>query len=317
MNQHWAQYTQSPRTLEMRKIELYGIKLDKEVGEGASIGGLVVEGSNRQGCGIEEGDVVVVTSKVVSKAESRMVGIADITPSRKARIIAKYFHKLPQVIELYMREGKIVGVIPLEKISQRHRRLFEEYSKDKRITREILSKDPYMFLVKVGNRVLTEGGIDFSNAPEGYCTLLPKDPDESARRLRADIMRLTTKEVAVVITDTEIKLDKFGTVDIAVGSAGIEPVTAKFGCADIYGKPKIGGIDDLTDLVAASANLLMGQTDEAVPSVIVRGLQYEKSEKGVKDVLYSGEGLKGSFGIFLWENLKLRAVSNSFISRLL
>ena len=89
--------------------------------------------------------------------------------------------------------------------------------------------------------------LDFSNSPPGYCTLPPKNSDESARRIRKGVRRLTGKNVAVIITDTEWKLDKFGTVDIALGCSGIQPISKKFGSKDLYEKPKFGGVDDLSE----------------------------------------------------------------------
>jgi len=142
--------------------------------------------------------------------------------------------------------------------------------------------------------------------------LIPKDPDESARRIRGDIRKLTGKETAVVITDTEWKLDKFGTVDIAIGCSGIQPISRNFGGKDLYGKPKFGGVDDLTDLVSASANLLFGQTDEATPIAIIRGLKYEKSEEGVIDVIYPREIFEKALRMLTWENIKFKLISKLF-----
>lgn len=293
----------------MGKVELYGLKITEEIDPVTDIAALAVEAARGHGCRIERGDVVVLTSKIVSKAEGRMVKIDEIRPSRKARTIGRYFKKPPEVIELYLREGEIVCVIPLRKIARGLDNLFERFNKDREAEREVIGKDPYIFIVSVGGMLLTGGGLDFSNCPPGYCTLLPRDPDASARGIREGIRDLVGGDVAVVLTDTEIKYDKFGTQDIAVGSSGIRPVSGDFGGKDLYGKPKVGGIDNLTDLVSAAANLLFGQTSQSVPVVIIRGLEYESSEAGVKDTLYSGAQIKRAMRQCLWENLKYRAVS--------
>jgi len=248
----------------MGKVELYGLKITEEIDAVTDIAALAVEAARGHGCRIERGDVVVLTSKIVSKAEGRMVKIDEIRPSRKARTIGRYFKKPPEVIELYLREGKIVCVIPLRKIARGLDNLFERFNKDREAEREVIGKDPYIFIVSVGGMLLT---------------------------------------------DTEIKYDKFGTQDIAVGSSGIRPVSGDFGGKDLYGKPKVGGIDNLTDLVSAAANLLFGQTSQSVPVVIIRGLEYESSEAGVKNTLYSGAQIKRAMRQCLWENLKYRAVS--------
>ena len=142
----------------------------------------------------------------------------------------------------------------------------------------------------------------------GHCTLIA-DPDESAKRIRKSIRALRGKDVAVVISDTEWKLDKFGTIDIAIGCSGIQPISRNFGGKDLYGKPKFGGVDDITDLVAAAANLSFGQTDESIQIAIIRGLRYEKSEEGVKDVIYLREAVRKALGMIIWESIKFNVVS--------
>jgi len=109
-----------------------------------------------------------------------------------------------------------------------------------------------------------------------------------------------------------------GTVDIALGSSGIEPITKKFGDKDLYGKPKYGGIDSTVDLIAAAANLLMKQTNEGIPVVIIRDLKYEVSERGVKDILYkskvkvSKKSMIFSMISMIWDNFKFRVISTLY-----
>ncbi|MEM4354627.1 MAG: coenzyme F420-0:L-glutamate ligase [Candidatus Caldarchaeum sp.] len=166
-----------------------------------------------------------------------------------------------------------------------------------------------MFLIDVGGRLLSWGGIDFSNSPPGYCTLMPEDQDVSAKRLREGIKELGGKDIDVVIADTEWKLDKFGTVDIAVGCSAIQPVSKGFGARDLYGNPKFGGVDDLSDLVSAAANLLFGQADEAIPIAIVRGLDYERSKVRIRNVVYPASMLGKAVRTLVWESLKFKLLS--------
>ncbi|MEM3873115.1 MAG: coenzyme F420-0:L-glutamate ligase, partial [Nitrososphaeria archaeon] len=218
-----------------------------------------------------------------------------------------------RVIELILRNSDGIDlIIPIYKLASSYGKLFKDYVKDEKEALELMRRDPYIFMSSVGGMLLTDAGLDFSNSPEGYCTLPPKDPDESARKIREEIKKLTGKEIAVVIADTEWKLDKFGSIDIAIGSSGIQPVLRNFGAKDLYGKPKFGGIDDLTDLLSASANLLFGQTDEAIPVVIVRGLKYERSERGVKDVTYPRKALREALKMLTWENIKFKLLSKLF-----
>ncbi|QOJ78791.1 coenzyme F420-0:L-glutamate ligase [Infirmifilum lucidum] len=253
--------------------------------------------------------IIVLTSEMVSKAEGRVYRLEGVKPSLAARFLSRVYGKDPRAVKLILRASEGISfVIPVRGLAERYGYLFREYARDEGAALELLRKDPYIFMTRVRGMVLSDAGLDFSNSTEGYCTLPPEDPDLSARRIRARVRELTGKDVAVVIADTEWKLDKFGTVDVAIGSSGIQPVSRNFGARDLYGKPKFGGLDDLTDLVAAAANLLFGQTDEAVPVVIIRGLRYERSERGVRDVLYPEGAMRGAIFMILLEYVRLKAV---------
>ena len=282
------------------------MKIAGDIDSETDLAKLIVEEAERQAYGIREGDVIVITSKIVSKVEGRVHKLDDVKPSRRAYFLSRLYKTPPEVMELYLREGEIIGVIPVEKLSKRYGHLYERYARNKDDAKKVIGEHPYIFLIDVGGRLLTWGGIDFSNSPPGYCTSIPRDPDESARRIRENIRKLTGRETAVVIADTEWKLDKFGTVDIAIGSSGITPVSRNFGGKDLYGKPKFGGVDDLTDLVSAAANLLFGQTDEATPIAIIRGLKYEKSEEGVRDAIYPRKTFEKALKMLMWENVKFK-----------
>ncbi len=288
------------------KIELYGLKINEEITSGTDLAELIVEEARRQIGGIEDGDVIVITSKVVSKAEGRMARLDDVIPSMRARALSRIYGKDARLIELILREGDVIYVIPIYKLARRYGHLYREYAFDRGKALEVVSRDPCIFMTSVRGYVLTDAGIDFSNAPEGFCTMLPRDPDESARRIREGIRRLTGKDVAVVIADTEWKFDKFGSIDVAVGSSGILPVARRFGAPDRFGRPKFGGVDNIVDLLSAAAALLFGQTDESVPVVVVRGLKYERSEKGVRDVLYPVNILRKAIKLMIWEYVKFK-----------
>ncbi|MEM3891679.1 MAG: coenzyme F420-0:L-glutamate ligase [Nitrososphaerales archaeon] len=290
----------------MRKIEIFGLRMVAEFHVGTDLAGLIVDEAERQGCGIKDGDIIVVTSKVVSKCEGRVHKLREVKPSRKARFLSRLYKTQAEAVELYLREGEVRALIPFKKLAERYGFFFEGYAKNRVDAEKVIEEHPYIFLIDVGGRLLTWGGVDFSNSPPGYCTSIPKDPDESAKRLRDGVRRLTGKDVAVVISDTEWKLDKFGSVDVAIGSSGIQPVLRGFAGKDLYGKPKFGGVDNLADLVSASANLVFGQTDEATPIAIIRGLEYEKSELGIKDVLYPRKMFREALKMLLWENIKFK-----------
>jgi coenzyme F420-0:L-glutamate ligase/coenzyme F420-1:gamma-L-glutamate ligase len=309
MNQNGNKNMQTTTKVPVKKIEIYGLKIRDEIKEGTDLASLIVEESKKSGIKIEENDVVVITSKIVSKAEGRYFDISKIKVSKKAHILSKLFGKNEKEVQLILQNSdKIEYVIPIWKLAQKFGH-FYDVAKDEKVAKELIKSDPYIFVCKVGNILLTDAGLDFSNSPKNYCTLPPKDADKSAKEIRERIKQLTGKDVAVIITDTEWKLDKFGTIDIAIGSSGIQPVSRNFGEKDLYGKPKFGGVDDLTDLLAASANLLFGQTGEGVPVVIIRGLRYEKSEKGVKDFAYPEKAFSEALRMALLDNIKFKVVS--------
>jgi coenzyme F420-0:L-glutamate ligase/coenzyme F420-1:gamma-L-glutamate ligase len=290
----------------MKRIEIYGLRITEAIDSETDLPKLIVEEAERQAYGIRQDDVIVLTSKIVSKVEGRVHKLSDVKPSRRAYFLSRLYRTRPEAMELYLREGEIIGIIPVEKLSKKYGHLYEGYARNKEDAKRVVEEHPYIFLIDVGGRLLTWGGIDFSNSPPGYCTSIPKDPDESARRIRDGIRRLTGRETAVVIADTEWKLDKFGTVDIAIGSSGIRPISRNFGGKDLYGKPKFGGVDDLTDLVSAAANLVFGQTDEATPVAIVRGLKYERSGEGIRDVIYPRKMFEKALLMITWENIKFK-----------
>ncbi|MBS7609201.1 coenzyme F420-0:L-glutamate ligase [Candidatus Bathyarchaeota archaeon] len=291
----------------MKKIEVYGLKICEDINSETDLPKLIVKEAERQAYGIKENDVIVITSKIVSKAEGRFYRLSDVHPSRKSYILSKIFKRDAREIELILHNSDgIEFIIPIEKLARKYGKLFRSYVSNEEVARSLLRKDPYIFMTSVGGMLLTDAGLDFSNSPSGNCTLPPKDPDESARKIRYSIRELTGKDVAVFITDTEWKLDKFGTVDIAIGSSGIDPISRKFGAKDLYGKPKFGGVDNLTDLLSASANLLFCQTDESIPIAILRGFEYERREKGIKDVTYLRKVPRRVLRMLILENIKFR-----------
>jgi len=300
-------------------MQLYGLKIREEIKADTDLGKLIYLTSRREGYGVKERDVFAVTSKIVSKAEGRMYKLSDVKPSKKAKLLGKVFDKDARIVELILQNSQSIDlVIPVWKLAQKYGHVFEEYFPNRDHIAQLLRSDPYIFMANVNGLLLTDAGLDLSNAPRGYCTLPPKDPDLSAKRIRERIKELSGKEVGVVITDTEWKFDRLGTVDIALGSSGIEPITKKFGDKDLYGKPKYGGIDSTVDLIAAAANLLMKQTNEGIPVVIIRDLKYEVSERGVKDILYkskvkvSKKSMIFSMISMIWDNFKFRVISTLY-----
>lgn len=196
---------------------------------------------------LRAGDVLVVTHKVVSKAEGRLVDLATIEPSTLAKSYAAEYGKDPRQIEVVLRESRRVVRM------------------DRGI---IISETRHGF-------VCANAGVDASNVPgEDTVCLLPLDSDASARRLRDAISDRLGVEVAVVISDSFGRAWRHGITDIAIGVAGMAPLADYRGQNDPHGYPMEASVLAVADELAGAAELVMGKT-EGIPAAIVRGYDYE------------------------------------------
>ncbi|MGQ9501303.1 MAG: coenzyme F420-0:L-glutamate ligase [Anaerolineae bacterium] len=233
-------------------IPLIGVPI---VQPGDDLGCLVVEALARTAGGIipRDEDILVVTQKVVSRAEGRFVALRSVQPSPRARELAERTGKDARVIEVMLWDtAEMVRVAP-RVIIVRHRLGF----------------------------VCANAGVDASNVAEPDAEMvlrLPADPDRSAQELRARIRELTGVAPAVIISDSHGRPWREGTVGVAIGVAGLEPVQDLRGVPDLFGRPLQITTVGFADQVAAAASLVSGQADEGLPVVLVRGLSYRRSE---------------------------------------
>jgi coenzyme F420-0:L-glutamate ligase/coenzyme F420-1:gamma-L-glutamate ligase len=228
---------------EFKAIALEGFPLIKH---GDNIAKIIVETARRNGLEIEDGDIIVVAQKILSKAEGRIVNLKEVVPSEKAKEIAEKTGKSPKFVELVLRE-----------------------------TRDVVKASGEILLVEdVRGLVCINAGIDKSNVEgESNFALLPEDPDASAEKCRKEIRRLTGKDVAIIICDTYSRPFRRGQVNFAIGLAGIKPFKDYRGKRDLYGYIlKVKNVA-VVDEIAAAAELLMGQGEEATPVVIFKGLR--------------------------------------------
>ncbi|MFB6102506.1 MAG: coenzyme F420-0:L-glutamate ligase [Haloplanus sp.] len=222
---------------------------------------------------LTDGDVVVITSKVVSIAEDRLVEAADVEVGERAQEVAEVTGLDPREVAVIYEESEVIGAIPVAEIGED---LLLEHAADRDTAREAIDEMPSALVTDRDGRLCSNAGVDWSNTPEGEMTLLPEDPDASARRVRKAIADRTGTDVAVILADSEILGP--GTMDLAVGCSGIQAIDSNFGKTDLYGQPKIGGLDLIADELTAGSALLFGQADERTPVVVVRGLDYEDGE---------------------------------------
>jgi len=187
-------------------------------------------------------------------------------------------------VELVLRNcDEILFAVPIKRIADKGYVDLRSLAVDEKILGELLNKFPVFFIVKRGGMLWSDAGIDSSNLPPGKYAIPARSHDEVAKSLRNRIRELTGRDVAVVICDTELFLE--GSIDVARGSHGIDPVDRCFGCRDLYGKPKYGGVDIVAHEICAAAALLFKQTSEGIAAAIVRGLRYRKCECGLRESL--------------------------------
>jgi coenzyme F420-0:L-glutamate ligase/coenzyme F420-1:gamma-L-glutamate ligase len=213
---------------------------------GDNVAKIIVEMTEKNGLRIENGDIIAIAQKILSKAENRLVKLIDVVSSRKAKEVSKITGKSSKFVELVLKE-----------------------------TKRIVKASPEIFIVEDKRGLICiNAGIDKSNVKgrENF-TLLPLNPDESAKQCRVEIMKLTGKNVAVVICDTYSRPFRRGQVNYAIGLAGINPFRDYRGKEDLFGQIlKVKNVA-VVDEIAAAAELLMGQAKEATPVVIFKGLK--------------------------------------------
>ena len=222
----------------LRLVPLLGIP---EVRAGDDLGGLVAEAALRAG-GLEDGDVVVVAQKVVSKAEGRTLALRGVEPSAFATAIAA--DQDPRKLEVVLREAR----------------------------RVVRIRPPLVIAETEHGFVCASAGVDASNAPEpDSVVLLPRDPDASAARVRARLRELSGRTVGVVVSDSFGRPWRQGTTDVAIGAAGLQTIVDWSGKRDSRGYELRGTAIAVADEIAGAAELVMGKTD-GVPAALVRGL---------------------------------------------
>ena len=239
------------------RLEVVAVPGVPLVGAGADVPDLVVRAIGEAGLVLTDGDVLVVTSKLLSRAEGRFVDLSSVGPSARAVDVARKVGKDPRLVELVLRESNSISRQAPGVLIVRHRLGF----------------------------VVANAGIDASNAvpphaPAGsgpWALLLPEAPDASAAAIRARVEAEVAAgaSVGVVITDSFGRPFRMGTVGVAIGVAGLPPLWDRRGEQDLFGRTLEQTITALADQVAAVADLVAGQAAEGRPLVLVRGLRFD------------------------------------------
>src|SRR5436853_7039932 len=236
------------------QITITGLKGVPMVQAGDDLAQITLDAYAATGLAPEDGDVLVVAQKIVSKSEGRMVEVSAVEPSPEAIALAVEAEKDPRLVEVCLSESRRI-------VRHRPNLLIAEHRR---------------------GWVMANAGIDHSNVAPGDGTdrvlLLPLDPDASAEALRQQLAALTGKRLAIVISDSFGRPFRRGTVGIALGAAGLPALIDWRGHPDLFGRTLEVTETGFADEIAAAASLVMGQADEAVPIALVRGLSWSAPE---------------------------------------
>jgi coenzyme F420-0:L-glutamate ligase / coenzyme F420-1:gamma-L-glutamate ligase len=238
------------------RYEVIGVEGIGEIHPGDDIARIVVEAAERQRTPLAGGDVVVLSQKIVSKSEGRLLRLPEITPSQMATTFAAGLGRDPRLIEVILRESRRVV----------------------RMDRGVLVTETHH------GWVCANAGVDQSNVDADVVALLPVDPDGSARAFRDAVRARTRAEVHVIVADTFGRPWREGLVNIAIGVAGFAPILSYLGQQDPAGRPLQATILAIADELAGAAEPVMGKLDR-IPAAIVRGLALQASEEGSKALL--------------------------------
>ena len=245
----------------MKNLELLAIENIPLIEPGDDLVSILIQTIKEEKIKLRRGDILVIAQKVVSKSENRYAYLNDVTPSSEAIRIAKNSDKDPKLVQLILNESiKVIrqgrGVIVVEN--------------------------------KLGF-IHANAGIDKSNIESDTdnpkVLLLPKDPDNSALKIKEEIFRQTELKVGIIINDSSGRAWRKGIVGIAIGSSGVEVLLNLRGQKDLYGNAleitEVGRVDE----IASAASLLMGQANEGLPVIIVRGIPETSKVNNVKSIL--------------------------------
>jgi coenzyme F420-0:L-glutamate ligase/coenzyme F420-1:gamma-L-glutamate ligase len=242
-------------------IQITSIRVSNDIRLYNDLSAMILAAISHSQIEIQNDDILVVTHKIVSKAEGRVIDLASIKPSTKAIRMAKEHDKDPRVMELILNES----------------------------TQILRAKNGIIISETKHGFVCANAGVDQSNVEGDTAVLLPVAPDESASRLQDAVKKKVGKEIAVVITDTFGRTFRNGQTNVAIGIAGINPIKSYIGTYDMYGRKLRVTEIAVADEIASAAELVMGKA-EGTPVAIVRGYNFERaSRSSVKSLLRAKE----------------------------
>ena len=242
-------------------IELFGLEGIPIVDGNSDISQIIKNSIERQGCGLNHGDIILIAETLISKAEENFIRLDDLTPSEYAVELAEKSGKDARLVEAILNESE-----------------------------EVVRIGPNFIITETKHGfVCANAGIDESNVGDGLATPMPADADKSAAEIREFLENEFGEEIAVIITDTQGRAFRFGAIGTAIGCSGISPIWKRVGEKDLYGRELETTEIATCDELASAASLIMGQADEGLPVVIVRGFSgfdaLRNTDSNIKAVL--------------------------------
>ncbi len=237
----------------MNMVQLFEVRGLPLIKAGDDLGELISMAAEKQKTPLKDGDVIVVTHVVASKAEGNVVNLDEVVASEFAKTVAKRVGKDPALVEVILRESRSI-----RRIGDGH----------------LITETKHGF-------VCANAGVDQSNvAGDRIVAPLPKNPDRTARLIRRRIKKLTGNDVAVIISDTHGRPFRMGEINVAIGVAGMLPIRDRRGETDLFGYVLRIKQTAIADELASAAELVIGEASEGIPAAIIRGYRYPGSEKG-------------------------------------
>lgn len=236
----------------VKPIQILAIQNMPLINKGDDIAKIIVTSAQKQNTPIKEKDIIVITHKIISKAEGNLVNLEKVLPSEQAKEVARKTEKNPKFVEVALKE-----------------------------TKEIVRWGRNSLITETKNGLIcANAGVDKSNI-EGETTiaLLPKNPDKSARDIRKEIKKMANADVAVIVSDTHGRPFRMGEINVAIGVAGMKPTKDRRGEKDLFGYVLKVKQTAVADELASAAELVIGQADEGRPVAIIRGYEYTPTEK--------------------------------------
>ena len=234
-------------------IQIIPVKIKEDIQPSDDVVALILSSSKSS---IDDGDVIVISQKIISKKEGRVVNLNSIIPSELSVGISSAYEKDPRLVEAILSESK-----------------------------RIVRMEHGVIIVETNhNFICANAGIDESNVEKGFATLLPVDPDKSAKKIRDAVLQITGKNTAVIISDTFGRPFRLGQIDHAIGIAGIESIKNYEGKPDTFGKIMRVTAIAIVDELCAAAELVMGKTEKS-PAAIIKNYSFESKNDSINSII--------------------------------